>query len=41
MTKNADQSFTVGYTQIQRDFFVAFCEWISEETVSMVCTAAL
>ena len=29
------------HPQIQRDFFVAFCEWISEETVGMVCTAAL
>lgn len=27
--------------QWNSDSFVAFCEWISEETVGMVCTAAL
>lgn len=41
MTKNADQSFTVGYTQTKGNFFVAFCEWTSEDTAGMVCTAAL
>lgn len=41
MTKNADQSFIVGYTQIQGNIFVAFCEWTSEATAGMVCTAAL
>ena len=41
MTKNADQSFIVGYTQIQGNIFVAFCEWTSGETAGIVCTAAL
>lgn len=35
------QSFIIGYTQTKGNFFVVFCEWISEETVGMVCTAAL
>ncbi len=35
------QSLIVRYKQIQRDFFVAFCEWTSEDTAGMVCTAAL
>lgn len=35
------QIHIVGYTQTKRDFFVAFCEWTSEGSAGMVCTAAL
>lgn len=35
MRKNAEQSLIVKYRRIQEDFFVAFCEWIFEDTADM------